>query len=212
MAFACAALPYAGLAAQLAACKLSPLHNFWSHIFDFTPAADKKAANWRLLPAGTSAASVLGAALPAEAAALVEAGQQLPAERATALSTWGERPLPDAAATPLFLLFPPGQAAAVGELVAAQKLSDDAAEERPLLVRTNEAVISAELLKQMAAAASWKDTKGLSAGSKPCVGLELAGGSKEQREAVVAAAGKLGALATEDEGAAKVFRYLGVDG
>jgi hypothetical protein len=62
IALGCYCTPYAGVAKQMAAVQLSPLHNFWSDVFDFTPAegaaagaagaADSK--HWQLLPAGTS--------------------------------------------------------------------------------------------------------------------------------------------------------------
>jgi protein XRP2 len=34
---ACYDLQYAGLGAQLQQQRMSPLHNFWSHVYDFTP-------------------------------------------------------------------------------------------------------------------------------------------------------------------------------
>ena len=57
-------LPSPARAGLMQKVKLGPLHNFWSHIFDFTP----KDGNWRILPAGaeTSTAALLGP-LPDEA-------------------------------------------------------------------------------------------------------------------------------------------------
>jgi hypothetical protein len=79
MAFGCYDLPYAGLGAQMAAAQLSPFHNFWSSVFDFTPAAAPIAtagqqqadANWTLLPGSASVQQLLGDP------ALPEAAQQL---------------------------------------------------------------------------------------------------------------------------------------
>jgi hypothetical protein len=55
----------------MAAAQLSPFHNFWSSVFDFTPAAAPTAtaaagqqqadANWRLLPGSASVQQLLGA-------------------------------------------------------------------------------------------------------------------------------------------------------
>jgi hypothetical protein len=57
MGFGCYDAPYEGLAAQMSAAQLSPFHNFWSDVFDFTPAAAaaeagsaQQQSNWRLLP------------------------------------------------------------------------------------------------------------------------------------------------------------------
>ncbi|KAF6257092.1 tubulin binding cofactor C-domain-containing protein [Scenedesmus sp. NREL 46B-D3] len=62
IALGCYCTPYAGLAQQMAAVQLSPMHNFWSDVYDFTPVEGAAAAaadgqgskNWRLLPGGTT--------------------------------------------------------------------------------------------------------------------------------------------------------------
>lgn len=94
MAFGCYDLPYAGLGAQMAAAQLSPFHNFWSSVFDFTPAAaptatagqQQAAANWRLLPGSASVQQLLGDPV------LPEAVQQLlgacNADNAAAVSSY----------------------------------------------------------------------------------------------------------------------------
>lgn len=47
MGFCCLDVGYPELKAQLAAAQMSPLHNFWSHIYDYTP----KLGNYSILPA-----------------------------------------------------------------------------------------------------------------------------------------------------------------
>lgn len=92
MAFGCYDAPYAGLAAQMAAAKLSPFHNFWSDVFDFTPASatadaavgagpgaakagsaqQQQHGNWMLLPETASVQQLLGnPALPAQVCRLI---------------------------------------------------------------------------------------------------------------------------------------------
>jgi hypothetical protein len=76
MAFGCYDAPYVGLAAQMAAAQLSPFHNFWGDVFDFTPAGNSAApsaasaaqqdcseqqqGNWTLLPSTATVAQLLG--------------------------------------------------------------------------------------------------------------------------------------------------------
>jgi hypothetical protein len=66
----CFCYPYAGLAAQMRACKLSPLANFWGDVWDFTPAGaagatpgvrqsqPPAAPNWRAARAARSEAEL----------------------------------------------------------------------------------------------------------------------------------------------------------
>lgn len=60
----CYSTPYAGLAQHMAMAKLNPFHNFWSDLFDFTPAAtptsQQHQRNWKLLPTGTGLLQVMG--------------------------------------------------------------------------------------------------------------------------------------------------------
>lgn len=74
MAFGCFDAPYAGLAAQMAAAGLSPFHNFWSNVFDFTPAA---ATAWTAGRGASEGASAGGSAAgPAAVPAQPSAEQQ----------------------------------------------------------------------------------------------------------------------------------------
>ncbi|PNH10117.1 Protein XRP2 [Tetrabaena socialis] len=86
MLFTCFDMPYPQLAAHMVSAKLSPFHNFWWHVFDFT----KKEGNWRLQPpAGPCSAPGAGHVLdpvPAEVAELMALGSTGAAAPALALA------------------------------------------------------------------------------------------------------------------------------
>ena len=66
--FACWATAHAALPAQLAAAGLSPFHNFWSRVYDFTPSGEGR-SHWDFAPAEdgrVSTSGVLRHAVPAE--------------------------------------------------------------------------------------------------------------------------------------------------
>jgi hypothetical protein len=129
IALGCYCTPYAGLAQQMAAVQLSPLHNFWSDVFDFTPAeaaaGEQSSKHWRLLPAGISLQQHMGQ-LPEQVQQLLghaahdEQQHQQAAvqplteqDRQAAVCTAGAlcslQDIPEGSFA--FLLFPPGHAA-----------------------------------------------------------------------------------------------------
>ncbi|KAG1665290.1 hypothetical protein FOA52_015867 [Chlamydomonas sp. UWO 241] len=198
MRFTCFDLNYEALAPQMKAAKLDALHNFWSHVYDFTPATGK-AANWSLLGPEASVESLLGSPeLPekaAEALGKVETG--------ALLVTWGDRspaPSPDY----VFILFPPKAAEAAGTWVAE-------ARSKGVLLRANKVVLEAGAAGNIAATAGWqsKDAKLLSSGG-PCVGFELSG--SKCAAALSPSASAAGALISEEEDAGRMFRYTGLEG
>lgn len=63
MAFGCYDAPYAGLAAQMAAANLNPFHNFYSDVYDFTPAGHTSAGTAEI-GASTAAAAAVQAPQP----------------------------------------------------------------------------------------------------------------------------------------------------
>jgi hypothetical protein len=180
MRFACYDLNYEALAPQMKAAKLDVLHNFWSHVYDFTP----KAGNWSLLGPEASVESLLGSPeLPEKAAAAL--GK---VETGALLVTWGDRspsPSPDY----VFILFPPKASDAAGAWVAE-------ARSKAVLLRANKVVLEPSAAGNIATAASWqtKDAKLLSSGG-PCVGFELSGSGCAA--ALSPSASAAGALITE---------------
>lgn len=125
--------------------QLSPLHNFWSDVFDFTPAEAAAAGavelqsskHWRLLPAGTSLQQHMGQ-LPKQVQQLLgqtaHDEQQQQQEQQAAVQPLTEHDWQAAVCTAgalcslqditegcfAFLLFPPGQQGAVLQWLASQ--------------------------------------------------------------------------------------------
>lgn len=62
----CYSLQYSGLAAQLQQHRMSPFHNFWSHVYDFTPASAGEGPHWELVRGAQASSGVLFPQLPAE--------------------------------------------------------------------------------------------------------------------------------------------------
>lgn len=197
LGFGCYDLDFKQLDGLMQKVKLGPFHNFWSHIFDFTP----KDGNWRILPAGAEiSTAALLAPLPEEAKAVLD--DKPPA--ASVYVTHGERePLPSGEY--LFVLFPPKCADAAADI--AQAVS-----EQGQLLRTNRVALNAESAAQVAGEAGWgKPAQKDLAAAGTCVGLELmlpADGVAGIQDVVAAAGG----FTTDAEGAAAAFRYMGVDG
>jgi protein XRP2 len=167
---ACLSLDYAGLAEQLEAAGLSPLRNFWSAVYDFTPPSSGQGpgpqGHWDFLPAGPRepGGPPAGGADPNS-----PAGWGLPADAAPAparpsfVPTRGDRPGPAGEERRLVLL---DAARAGGALDLAAKLAQSCT-----LVHANLAPVPGGLLGRLAAA-SGASSKALSKG--PVASLELA--------------------------------------
>ncbi|KAG2483533.1 hypothetical protein HYH03_017638 [Edaphochlamys debaryana] len=222
MSFGCFDMPYTAMEGHLRAAKLSPLHNYWWHIYDFTP----KDGNWRLLPAGTTTLSLVQplpqevapsfAPQPAEAPAQ-EAEQAPAALPSTLLLTRAESP-EAAGGRYVFALFEGARREAA--LGLAKQLSD-----KGWLLFTNEAKLSPDTAESLAGEARW--AKGVASqlsppqpkakkgqpqqAPPPCVGLEAA-----VPEAQAGEVGELlrgaGAHVTAQTAAGNTFRTMGVDG
>jgi protein XRP2 len=198
VAFGCYAQGYAGLAAQLAAVKLSPLHNFWSAVFDFSPAE----GNWGLLPEERAASldALTRGRVPPEVAALLAGAA---GGDAALLPTWGDRPCEVGGR--LLALLP----AAAG-VDGARALAATAAATGARLLRANVAAVGADLAQQMGESSGWSAAE-VAAAAGERIGLEFAG-SAAACGAIAAAAAAAGGLACAGEDAASTFRFLGIDG
>lgn len=229
IAFGCYATPYAGLAQQLAAVQLSPLHNFWSDVYDFNPSP----GNWRLLSEDlASDVQQLLSAPPAEVAALLAppprvsfdgvglvrdhaaGGGAGSAGEASLFSTWGDRPLPgDSDWARLLVLMPPGGPEGSDAAAAAAFARHQALTFRSIkLVRCNAAPMNADLAKQLAAMAGWRKgvEKQLAAGGD-VIGLEFAG-TQSQCDVLTSECHRLQLPCTPNDDAMALFRHLGIDG
>lgn len=213
LAFACYNLPYSGLASQLAACNLSPFHNFWSHIFDFTPPESGKPNNWSLLPAGTTAETILGS-MPEDVTQLVQAAVGSPDEHAV-YETMGDnreqsnqKAEGDASMRSL-ILFAAASRSKAHDFVQQQVV---ACKDKQQLLHTNEAVVSQELMKQMCGSAGWGSADVKQFQGSMSVVVEVSSAQPGDRDTLWKGAQELGALVTADQETAQAFRYLGVDG
>lgn len=63
---ACFSMQYSGLAAQLEQQRMSPFHNFWSHVYDFTPATAGEGPHWELVRGEQASSEALFPQLPSE--------------------------------------------------------------------------------------------------------------------------------------------------
>ncbi|KAG2436926.1 hypothetical protein HXX76_006445 [Chlamydomonas incerta] len=224
MQFTCFDMSYPQLADHMKHSKLSAFHNFWWHIYDFTP----KDGNWDLLPAGTTAASLLqpipqepadvlagkppaapaaeGGGQPQESAAAAEPpAAPAPAGPSPVLVTFGGRPGRPAGGY-LFALFEGGKQEAAMQLARA-------AAEQGWLLHTNEAKLSAEAAGQLVGEAGWAKSaaKALSAAGTAVVGLELVVPEAEA-ESFKKRLAEAGGLVSASEAPGKTFRTMGVDG
>ncbi|KAG2444217.1 hypothetical protein HYH02_009155 [Chlamydomonas schloesseri] len=233
MQFTCFDMSYPQLAEHMKHSKLSAFHNFWWHIYDFTP----KDGNWDLLPAGTTAAASLLQPIPQEPAdvlagkppappapAAAEAGEQqegggqqpaaaeppaaaapAPAEPSPVLATYGGR-AGRPAGSYIFALFEGGKQE------AALRLARKAAEQGWLLY-TNEAKLNGEAAGQLVGEAGWPKAaaKALSAPGTAAVGLELVVPEAEA-DAFKKQLTDVGGLVSASEAPGKTFRTMGVDG
>ncbi|GFR40821.1 hypothetical protein Agub_g1444 [Astrephomene gubernaculifera] len=210
--FACFDLPYPELADHMRQAKLGLFHNFWWHVYDFTP----KPGNWQLLPPDVTAASLLQP-LPQEVAERFvmtpgKEGQQEESsgskQESPVLMTFGNRqPRPDGRSY-LFVAFEGGKSEKALQLARS-------ASEKGWLLHTNEVRLGPEAAAALAAEAGWSKAAGkaLSGGGKAaCVGLELAVPEGEEVAALRARVKALGGQCSDSEAAGKSFRTQGVDG
>ncbi|PNW85778.1 hypothetical protein CHLRE_03g205750v5 [Chlamydomonas reinhardtii] len=226
MQFTCFDMSYPQLADHMKHSKLSAFHNFWWHIYDFTP----KDGNWDLLPAGSTAASLLQpipqepadvlAGKPPAPAAAPEGGEQQQPEPAPA-SEPAAAPAPSGpspvlltcggragrpAGSYMFAMFEGGKQDAAMQLARA-------AAEQGWLLHTNEAKLNGEAAGQLVAEAGWAKSaaKALSAAGTAAVGLELVVPEAEA-ESFKKRLAEAGGLVSASEGPGKAFRTMGVDG
>mmetsp|Transcript_37513 Transcript_37513/g.94700 ORF Transcript_37513/g.94700 Transcript_37513/m.94700 type:complete len:353 (-) Transcript_37513:348-1406(-) len=189
----CYTMNYAALSAQLKAAKLDVVHNFWSHVYDFTP----KSTNWHYLEPGTTVEALLGgdAGFPEPVkAALGAYGGDGPL-----ITTWGDRnpPAPDY----LFVIFPQHKADSAMQFINQSK-------HEACVLRCNKAEVNPEVAGQMAHFASWARSveRDISAGM--CIGVELSGAGVRAKLCHVAHV--LGGHDTEQEPCGAAFRHLGI--
>lgn len=201
--FGCHCSPYQGLMQQLGAVKLSPLHNFWSEVYDFSP----KDGNWHIMPEQQATFSHLFPSPPDEVKQLMAGTDTGGQAEAALLNTWGNRPLADGSAHVLVLMPAPCDAATACSF--AQQLVGTVVGVK--LLHANVAAVSSELAKQMAAATGWdkRTVKQLKAGD--CTGFDFAG-TPSMCNVIRAEAEAKGALCTDSEEASTLFRCLGLDG
>eukprot|EP00198_Chlamydomonas_reinhardtii_P003849 XP_001693185.1 predicted protein [Chlamydomonas reinhardtii] len=274
MQFTCFDMSYPQLADHMKHSKLSAFHNFWWHIYDFTPKASRMIdgfkgqprhpfpqpfpqpfptrllppsatslpgrvydasrgdpdGNWDLLPAGSTAASLLQpipqepadvlAGKPPAPAAAPEGGEQQQPEPAPA-SEPAAAPAPSGpspvlltcggragrpAGSYMFAMFEGGKQDAAMQLARA-------AAEQGWLLHTNEAKLNGEAAGQLVAEAGWAKSaaKALSAAGTAAVGLELVVPEAEA-ESFKKRLAEAGGLVSASEGPGKAFRTMGVDG
>lgn len=179
----------------MAAAKFSMWHNYWSNVYDFTPAA----GNFTLLPQTAKVTTLLEP--PVEVLEILgNVSSAVDDKQVPLISTWGERP--PTTDGYVFVLFPTAQIDKAFEFL--QQASDKAT-----LLRTNETRIPPEIAKQMATISDWgRIEKTLSTG-RACIGMEFAGAAC--RSTVPDLADKMGALTTFDENVGTMFRELGLD-
>ncbi|GIL51839.1 hypothetical protein Vafri_7748 [Volvox africanus] len=213
MGFSCLDLSYPDLKSHMRHAKLSLFHNFWYDIFDFTP----KDGNWRLLPHGTKAATLLEP-IPSEVAELLEARQEVnelgtstPAQQPPLLLTVGGSPAQheQPAINGLSYMFVAFDGAKHEQ---ALRLALTAAE-KGWLLRTNEAKLSSAAAAALATDAGWAKAvgKALSSANVCCVGLELSL-PVDEAQTLKRQVAQLGGHASDSEVAGKAFSTAGLDG
>jgi len=214
---ACLSLDYAGLAEQLQAAGLSPLRNFWSAVYDFTPPPSGQGpgprGHWDFLPAGPGepGGPPAGPGAPGGGAdPNSPTGWGLPAGAAPAparpsfVPTRGDRPGPAGEEGRRLVLLDAARAGGALELAAALARSCT-------LVHANLAPVPAGLLGRLAAGAG-ASAKALAKG--PVASLELAPAPGQGAAALDAALrrGAFGLPVASDPGLADELRLAGIEG
>eukprot|EP00892_Ulva_mutabilis_P008226 jgi/Ulvmu1/5776/UM025_0030.1 len=213
--FACWDTAHAALPAQLTAAGLSPFHNFWSRVYDFTPAPPGGVRHWEFADPDEAQIGTLGMlchAVPAEVQALMDSAVVMPT-----FVTHGERPAvelwDECGAHLCVFLTSAGLAHAgmpptdFGAAAAMAEIADGYA-----LLRTNKAELTAAAAEQMRRTApQWREQEGALAAAIGATvwGFEISGASNDAAERRAA---RFGAFFSEDPATAAPFRELGLTG
>ncbi|CAG9466570.1 unnamed protein product [Pedinophyceae sp. YPF-701] len=193
----CADAEFGALRTTMNRCGLDPLHNFWSHVHDYSPAAADQPANWRPAPRElTSEQALMPVPLPA-----IEAGFATPEEPRVLLRINGD--CYRARGSPSCVVLLPERAASRAVDVARSLVH---AAGMPLL-HTNRFEIPHQLIQ--AAASRLGVAPPALAGVLAYLEVE---GSADDARAVLQQLGVQGAIVSDRHDLADDLRMLGIDG